>query len=528
MAWDQSPMLGKYGMFRVISRVRDHPHKAMEHVEVRLAATMARAPRSEFRMGGISLWRRIITISSLMLADLFSFTVADLTLHFFTTPPALAMFRGRSLGTPNTVIDLMSILALLFVAARYLAGDYSRRKLFWDGARATTGALLINGAVYMAAAALLERDGVIISALVWFCLLFLLPCMRQAMRHGLSYLGMWKLPTAILGTSAMAQEVLPALAKQLSLGLDVRWVVADKPGGPVPHPLTSLSPVLAAPENLAHALFTLGCRQVILVLDDSLPMDQSDLIDELVGSDISVAIIPSLRRLPLFGLSTSHFFGKDLLLLQVRNNLARLPQRFVKRAFDFVGSIAALLLLWPVFAIIAYVIKREDGGPVFFVQHRVGLYGEDFRCWKFRTMSVDAEAQMARWSHENPELLERYRQSNFKLMVDPRVTCIGTWLRRKSLDELPQLFNVVLGEMSLVGPRPLLRRELPDYGAVIALYKRVRPGITGLWQINGRSHTTFAERVSYDEWYIKNWTVWYDTVILLQTVGVLLAQRGAY
>jgi undecaprenyl-phosphate galactose phosphotransferase len=101
-------------------------------------------------------------------------------------------------------------------------------------------------------------------------------------------------------------------------------------------------------------------------------------------------------------------------------------------------------------------------------------------------------------------------------------------MRRKSLDELPQLFNVLLGNMSLVGPRPLLRRELPDYGAVISLYERVRPGITGLWQISGRSHTTFAERISYDEWYIKNWTVWYDLVILLQTVWVLLRGQGAY
>ena len=101
-------------------------------------------------------------------------------------------------------------------------------------------------------------------------------------------------------------------------------------------------------------------------------------------------------------------------------------------------------------------------------------------------------------------------------------------MRRNSLDELPQLINVLLGEMSLVGPRPLLRRELPDYGPVITLYERVRPGITGLWQISGRSHTTFVERVSYDEWYIKNWTVWYDIVILLQTVRVLLRRTGAY
>jgi undecaprenyl-phosphate galactose phosphotransferase len=135
---------------------------------------------------------------------------------------------------------------------------------------------------------------------------------------------------------------------------------------------------------------------------------------------------------------------------------------------------------------------------------------------------------LARWKNDNPALLARYREKNFKLPNDPRVTSVGAWLRRRSLDELPQLINVLFGTMSLVGPRPLLRRELPDYGAVITLYERVRPGITGLWQISGRSHTTFAERVSYDEWYIKNWTVWYDAVILLQTVWVLFRGEGAY
>jgi Undecaprenyl-phosphate galactose phosphotransferase WbaP len=215
-------------------------------------------------------------------------------------------------------------------------------------------------------------------------------------------------------------------------------------------------------------------------------------------------------------------------LLQVRNNLARLPQRVLKRSIDIIGSILLLLVLSPLLLFIAALIKAEDGGPVFFIQSRVGRGGRDFRCWKFRTMVVDAEAQLARWEDENPVLLARYRGENFKLPNDPRTTRIGCWLRRKSLDELPQLINVFLGHMSLVGPRPLLRRELPDYGAVITLYERVRPGITGLWQISGRSHTTFAQRVSYDEWYIKNWTVWYDVVITLQTFWVLVRGEGAY
>jgi len=438
----------------------------------------------------------------------------------------LALFRNRSLGQP--VIDLVMIIALIFVGARYLVGDYSRRQLFWDGARSTTTALLISGIVYCAAVSLVDTGGLAAGVIIWLALIFALPTARQLMRLFLGRMGAWHLPTAIIGTSPMAQEVVPVLGQQLALGLKVQWVVPETAEKHLSSAFAGLVPVVAPPDQLVPALIAAGCRQVILVPDDRTNSNQNDLIDQLVGADIAVAIVPSLRRLPLYGLSTNYFFGKDLLLLQVRNNLARLPQRIFKRSLDLIGASLLTLLMIPVFSVFAYLIWKEDRGPVFFRQTRVGRGGRDFTCWKFRTMVVDAEDQMARWQTENPVLLARYCESNFKLQADPRVTRIGAWMRRNSLDELPQLFNVLLGDMSLVGPRPLLRRELPNYGAVISLYERVRPGITGLWQISGRSHTTFAERISYDEWYIKNWTVWYDLVILLQTVWVLLRGQGAY
>ena len=478
--------------------------------------------------GGGSYLRRIVIVLGLVTADLTCFTVADALLHFLAQPPALALFRNRTLGQPNTVVDLVMIIALVFVAARYLVGDYSRRQLFWDGARATTTALLVSGGAYVAAVSLLEPSGVLASLAVWTGMLFALPTARQVMRLFLGRIGMWHLPTAIIGTTPMAQEVVPVLGKQLALGLKVRWVVPETPEKHLSSAFSGLVPVIVPPEELAPALMAAGCRQVILVPDDRTNANPNDLIDQLVGADIAVAIVPSLRRLPLYGLSTNYFFGKDLLLLQVRNNLARLPQRIFKRSLDFIGAVILGVLLVPVFLVFAFLIWREDRGPVFFRQTRVGRNGLDFTCWKFRTMVVDAEDQMKRWEKENPILLARYCESNFKLAADPRVTRIGAWMRRKSLDELPQLINVLLGDMSLVGPRPLLRRELPEYGAVISLYERVRPGITGLWQISGRSHTTFAERISYDEWYIKNWTVWYDLVIMLQTVWVLVHGVGAY
>lgn len=493
-----------------------------------MVAAVAETQRYSSRTSAGTFRRRTLIAVGLIVSDLASFAIADAMIHMLTIAPGLSLFPGAASGQVGSTFDLFAILAAIFIIARYIAGDYSRRQLFWDGARSTTGALLIFGVIYLAAVWLLEPRGLLLSAAVWLLFIAGLPSARQLMRIALGRLGVWYQPSAIIGTGPTAQEVYPVLGNQLSLGLDVRWIVPENADKVIPAPLAALTPIHASYDNLTDSLIAVGCRQVILVLDDNIPINQAELIDQLVGSHIGVSVVPSLRRLPLFGMSTNYFFGKDFLLLQVRNNLARLPQRFVKRVIDIVGSLLALIVLSPVLALICFLIRREGGGPIFFIQDRVGRGCRDFRCFKFRTMIIDAEAEMARWEKENPILLARYRESNFKLSNDPRVTRIGGWLRRKSIDEFPQLINVLMGNMSLVGPRPLLRRELPYYGPTINLYACVRPGITGLWQISGRSHTTFSQRVSYDEWYIKNWTVWYDVVIMLQTLWYFFRSKDAY
>ncbi len=492
-----------------------------------IAGATAQSSSYGFRRRTTLFGVRFCVFISLILADLLCFGAADLILRLFHSPPAIGLLQ-YPLKQPNLVVDVIGVIGLIFVVARYLVGDYSRRRLFWDGARDTTRALLIAGAIYLGFVLLLEPHAFLPSCLVWVGLLLLLPLARQGARLLLSKANMWYEPTALIGTSPAAVRVLPALSGDLALGMDIRWLVPDPMDTHIPPSLASLKPILAEPGDLVSALQKAGCRQTILAPGDNLQVE-GDLVDLLIGAQIGVALVPSLTRLPLFGLSASYFFGKNLLLLQVRNNLSRLPQRMLKRSIDLMAASAMLVLLLPAFAVIALLIRREDRGPVFFRQPRVGRSGRDFICWKFRTMEVNAEEQLARWATESPELLASYRECNFKLAEDPRVTRIGNWLRCKSLDELPQLVNVLRGDMSFVGPRPLIRRELPDYGPVISLYKRVRPGITGLWQISGRSRTTFADRVSYDEWYIKNWTLWYDIVIMLQTGWILIRGRsGAY
>jgi Undecaprenyl-phosphate galactose phosphotransferase WbaP len=168
-----------------------------------------------------------------------------------------------------------------------------------------------------------------------------------------------------------------------------------------------------------------------------------------------------------------------------------------------------------------------SSGRVFYGQPRIGRHGVGFVAWKFRSMVTDADARLEQYLIAHPELRTEWERDH-KLRDDPRITWIGRFLRRTSLDELPQLWNILRGEMSLVGPRPIVQAEVVKYGDHIALYHKVRPGLSGLWQVSGRNNTTYDERVRLDCYYVRNWSVWLDLVILSRTVRVVALGEGAY
>ena len=192
--------------------------------------------------------------------------------------------------------------------------------------------------------------------------------------------------------------------------------------------------------------------------------------------------------------------------------------------FDLVVASLALIVLSPFFLIVAALIRR-DGGKAFFVQERAGEMGRSFGCLKFRTMVEDAEARLDAVLEADPAKRAEW-DAYQKLEDDPRITRVGQILRATSLDELPQLINVVKGEMSLIGPRPMMMDQREMYGASLDAYERMRPGITGLWQVNGRNATTFEERARLDNWYARNWSLWRDVVILVRTVREVFGQNG--
>jgi exopolysaccharide biosynthesis polyprenyl glycosylphosphotransferase len=220
-------------------------------------------------------------------------------------------------------------------------------------------------------------------------------------------------------------------------------------------------------------------------------------------------------------------FIEEIPVLKVKDIYISGTGARLKRLMDIALSFIALVVLSPLFLVIATAIKLTSPGPVFFKHRRLGLNGRVFEVYKFRTMVTNAEEVLERLLESDPELKAEYN-TTYKLKKDPRITKVGGFLRRASLDELPQLINVLKGEMSLVGPRAIVEDEIEKYGQERKHLLRVPPGITGLWQVSGRNDLDYADRVKLDMQYIKNWNIWLDLHIILKTIPAVLKKDGAY
>lgn len=240
----------------------------------------------------------------------------------------------------------------------------------------------------------------------------------------------------------------------------------------------------------------------------------------------SIYFLPGLEEFLSMGASVE-LWG-DLPVIHTRNNLARPLNLAVKRIFDLVLGIILGVVLLPLGILAAGLIMLDSRGPAIFTHERIGRFGKSFRCYKFRTMYRNAERRLQEYLQKNPEKQEEWQHYHKLRGYDPRVTRVGKWFRRFSLDELPQIWNIIKGEMSFVGPRPYAMNERGKMGETASLISRARPGLTGLWQVSGRSERSFAERLRLDVYYVKNWNLWTDIEILLRTFWVVLSGRGAY
>lgn len=241
----------------------------------------------------------------------------------------------------------------------------------------------------------------------------------------------------------------------------------------------------------------------------------------------NIVFTPNLSNIPIANMEINKLPIENVVLLNIKNNLALRRNKIIKYIFDMVLTIIGTICILPILICIAIWIYKDSPGPVIFKHMRVGKDGKVFPCYKFRSMCVDAKEKLEKLLQNDPEARAEWER-DFKLKHDPRITKSGAFLRRTSLDELPQIFNVLKGEMSLVGPRPIIKDEMERYGNHIDDYLMVKPGIAGIWQCSGRSDTTYQERVQMDSWYVRNWSVWLDIMILWQTIKAVINKKGAY
>lgn len=424
-------------------------------------------------------------------------------------------------------------LAFLFISSSFVSGQYTRRQLIWDDARIIVKTLLVIAFIHVSLIGMEAAPGTVSTSLaLWGCLAFLIPVGRLLSKRILRAVRLWQVPTMIVGCGDNALQASLTMQREPSLGYEVKAFVQIAENYPV-HPDLDDARIVRLSgdkeQQSDEALDRLFSGHHVLIA----PEDMADegclhVMDVLAARGYQIDAVPPLRGLSLLGMEISHLFGRELMILHTRNSLARPVRKAMKRCVDLVIASLALLLFLPLLAVVAYSIRREDKGPIFFAHSRTGYNGKDFPCLKFRTMRTDAEQMLAKWQAEDSEIWQEFVRNSFKLKDDPRITRIGHFLRATSLDELPQIINVLKGDMSIVGPRPRPRAELEGIGMSYLHYCRVRPGITGLWQVSGRSNTSQDERIVYDEWYIRNWSLWYDFVIILKTIPAVLKRDGAY
>jgi Undecaprenyl-phosphate galactose phosphotransferase WbaP len=461
--------------------------------------------------------RPSLMIASMLLSDLIALLVSV----------ALSISTKMLVGPPLGLTAYLRLFPFLFVFLGFYAavGLYSGVAL--SPPEEIRRATFSSAALFLTLAAVTVYWRGATQVFTWRLLLamllsaMLVPLTRGALRLWLCEKDWWGYPTVILGANETGKMVLRVIREQPGLGLKP---IAFVDPASFEREVLGL-PVLDGLDSIQGLVDSDGHTYAIVAMPDTMSYDVIRFIErEVVPRVAHVLVIPTV-------FDWSHVWVRpkslgNILGLEIPQ-ATRSNHEISKRILDVLVSGALLVLLLPLFAAVAVAIKLTSRGPILFGHRRVGLSGIYFKAWKFRTMLHKADAILAQYLRERPEAREEWERDQ-KLRNDPRVTKIGRFLRKTSMDELPQLWNVLKNEMSLVGPRPIVQAEVERYGMAFDLYTRVKGGLTGLWQVSGRNDTSYEERVRLDAIYVRNWSVWLDLFILYRTIGVVLFRSGAY
>jgi len=402
---------------------------------------------------------------------------------------------------------------------------YSRRFAVWDEFKFIWKSAFLSTVATLSMLFLMKRGDQYSRMLVvtmFVSALLLLPVLRLRVKRYLYAIGLMRRKLLIVGSGEAAKSAYRAITNEPNLGYEVAGFIDDLQT-PAEIEGFKVHSGIAKVERYINAA---DIHDVVVAKPDLDKDALVNLINHIQHKAENTLFIPDIGGIAVSGTELRHFFREQTMILEIRNNLAHPLTYATKRLIDYLAGLAVFIVSIPGLIFIARLVKKDSPGPAFLKQKRIGKNGKTFMCYKFRTMYEDAEERLKEILATDSAAKEEWEEY-WKLKNDPRITRVGAWLRSSSLDELPQVLNVLKGEMSLIGPRPYLPRErefLTDDGHIIL---RLPPGITGLWQVSGRSDTSYAFRLAMDGWYVKNWDLWLDVMIVFKTLGVVLNREGA-
>jgi len=354
--------------------------------------------------------------------------------------------------------------------------------------------------------------------LVWPIATLLVPFARATVRHLLCRVRLWQRGVAVLGAGKHYDAIERVLFRDSYSGYYFAY------HSPLQYGEHEALDHLAS--RLLREFQLRGADHAILVPIAAEMKHVDRVIDALNLAMIRYILIPPLQNVPYSGLTVHPLLKTDALMMTAQSGLMSPFRQAIKTIFDFTVALTAVIVLSPALLLIAGLVATT-GFPIVYGHRRIGRGNKPFDCYKFRTMVVNSQEVLQDLLANDPVAAKEWAM-NFKLTKDPRITKVGAFLRKTSLDELPQLFNVLKGEMSLVGPRPVVAQELQRYyGEGAYFYHLVKPGVTGLWQVSGRSSTSYEQRVWLDTYYVRNWNLWMDLAIMCGTVPSVLVGKGA-
>lgn len=475
--------------------------------------------------------KTVISTISLIISDISALLLSFLTAYFIriNVIPAIhpsAIPQLIPLSTHLRYGFLYGAVIVIFVFTSEKL--YTKRLSFWDESKRLLKGIVLSF-IFLMMIVFISRGYTQYSRIIIITAgllsIFLVPLFRLWVKKFLVKLNIWKKRILILGTNRAARAVAQGIKTNPTLGYEIIGFLTE-------HEMTDKNKdinkirVLGEVRQVQELSKKFGVREIAIVLPDFDQKKLREIVEMCETGTETIRVVPNIGNLFTIGVEIESL--GDVLSLSVARNLVKPINLFLKRSIELIITLLLFFLFLPLLLIIGLAIKIDSSGPIIFLQQRLGSRNKTFRFFKFRSMFVDGDLRLEKYLNENSLAKKEWKKYRKIKQNDPRITRVGKFIRKYSLDELPQLINVLKGDMSLVGPRPYMPREKKDIGESYPIISRVRPGITGLWQVRGRSILPFEERIFLDEYYIRNWSLWLDIVIIIKTIKVFLTREGAY